>query len=78
MDIQATKIKLAKIILETEDISLIEKMDALASTETSDFYDDFTEDQKLEIQYGIEQLDKGESMTWEEFRAKRKNRNVQH
>nr|WP_322625207.1 hypothetical protein [uncultured Flavobacterium sp.] len=78
MDIQATKIKLAKMILETEDISLIEKMDALANTETSDFYDDFTEDQKLEIQYGIEQLDKGESMTWEEFRAKRKNRNVQH
>lgn len=70
MDIQATKIKLAKMILETEDISLIEKMDALANTEISDFYDDFTEDQKLEIQYGIEQLDKGERISWEDLKKR--------
>ena len=31
-----------------------------------DFYDEFTEDQKLEIQYGIEQLDRGEKVSWEE------------
>jgi hypothetical protein len=77
MDIQASKIEVAKMVLDLEDSKLIEKVRDLITKEKKDFYDEFTEDQKLEIQYGIEQLDKGESMTWEEFRAKRKNRNVQ-
>jgi len=29
-----------------------------------DFYDEFTEDQKLEIQYAIKQLDRGEKISW--------------
>jgi hypothetical protein len=78
MDIQASKIELVKMILDLEDSKLIEKVRRLITKEKKDFYDEFTEDQKLEIQYGIEQLDRGESMSWEEFRAKRKNRNAQH
>lgn len=78
MDIQASKIEIAKMILDLEDSKLIEKIRKILIKEKKDFYDEFTEDQKLEIQYGIEQLDRGESMSWEEFRAKRKNRNAQH
>ena len=73
MDIQASKQKLVKMIMETEDDSLIEKMSNVFLGE-SDFYDEFTEDQKLEIQYGIEQLDRGESITWEDFKTRRRNR----
>ena len=78
MDIQASKIEVAKMVLDLEDSKLIEKVRDLITKEKKDFYDEFTEDQKLEIQYGIEQLDRGESMTWDEFRAKRNNRNTQH
>lgn len=78
MDIQASKIELVKMILDLEDSKLIEKVRKLITKEKKDFYNELTEDQKLEIQYGIEQLDRGESMSWEEFRAKRKNRNAQH
>ena len=66
MDIQASKIELAKMILDLEDSKLIEKVHKLLTKEKKDFYDDFTEDQKLEIQFGIDQLDRGEKVSWEE------------
>lgn len=66
MDIQASKIELVKMILDLEDSKLIEKVRNLLTKEKKDFYDEFTEDQKLEIQYGIEQLDRGEKVSWEE------------
>lgn len=65
MDIQATKIELAKMILDLEDSELIQKVYKFLKHE-EDFYDDLTEDQKLEIQFGIEQLDRGEKVSWEE------------
>jgi len=66
MDIQASKIELAKMVLDLEDSKLIEKVRKLLTKEKKDFYDDFTEDQKLEIQFGIDQLDRGEKVSWEE------------
>jgi len=74
MDIQASKIEVAKMILDLEDFKLIEKVRKLITKEKKDFYDEFTEDQKLEIQYGIEQLDRGESISWEDFKIRRRNR----
>jgi len=74
MDIQASKIELVKMILDLEDSKLIEKLRKLVIKEKKDFYDDFTEDQKLEIQYGIEQLDRGEKVSWEDFKLRRRNR----
>jgi len=74
MDIQASKIELAKMILDLEDSKLIEKLRKLVIKENKDFYDEFTEDQKLEIQYGIEQLDRGEKVSWEDFKLRRRNR----
>jgi len=74
MDIQASKIELAKMILDLEDSKLIEKLRKLVIKEKKDFYDEFTEDQKLEIQYGIEQLDRGEKVSWEDFKLRRRNR----
>ena len=70
MDIQASKIELAKMVLDLEDSKLIEKMRKLITKEKKDFYDEFSEDQKLEIQYGIEQLDRGERVSWEDLKKK--------
>lgn len=72
MDIQASKIELAKMILDLEDSKLIEKVRKLLSKEKKkDFFDEFTEDQRLEIKYGIEQLDKGKRISWEDFKKSR-------
>lgn len=70
MDIQASKIEVAKMVLDLEDSKLIEKVRDLITKENKDFYDEFTEDQKLEIQYGIEQLDRGERISWEDLKKR--------
>lgn len=70
MDIQASKIELVKIILDLEDSKLIDKVRKLVTKEKKDFYDDFNEDQKLEIQFGIDQLDRGERISWEDLKKK--------
>ncbi|MDV6168271.1 hypothetical protein R1T16_07525 [Flavobacterium sp. DG1-102-2] len=76
MDIQASKIELAKMILDLEDSKLIEKVRKLITKEKKDFYDELSEDQKLEIQFGIDQLDRGEKVSWEDFKASRRNRHA--
>jgi hypothetical protein len=70
MDIQASKEELVKMIYDLEDSKLIDKLRKLVIKEKKDFYDEFTKDQKLEIQYGIEQLDRGERISWEDLKKK--------
>lgn len=76
MDIQASKEELVKMILDLEDSKLIEKVRKLLIKEKKDYYDDFSEDEKLEIQYGIEQLDSGQSMSWDDFKNRKKLRDA--
>jgi len=76
MDFQATKEELAKMILESEDSKLIDKVRKLLFKEKKDFYDELSEDEKLEVRYGIEQLDRGQSITWEDFKKRRTIRNA--
>ncbi|NDI97674.1 hypothetical protein GWA97_01115 [Flavobacterium sp. LaA7.5] len=70
MDIQTSKIELVKMILELEDSKLIEKVRTLIVKEKRDFYNDLSEDEKLEIRYGLEQLERGEKTSWEEIYKK--------
>ncbi|KAF2519854.1 hypothetical protein E0W68_01085 [Flavobacterium salilacus subsp. salilacus] len=70
MDIQTSKIELVKMILELEDSKLIEKVRKLIVKEKRDFYNDLSEDEKLEIRYGLEQLERGEKTSWEEIYKK--------
>ena len=74
MDIQTSKIELVKMILESDDLNIIEKVRSMLTKDKKDFYDTFSEDQKLEIQYGIEQLDGGDKISWEDFKSKRVSR----
>ncbi|WP_294819609.1 hypothetical protein [uncultured Flavobacterium sp.] len=66
MDFQATKEELAKMILESEDSKIIDKVRKLLIKEKKDFYDELSEDEKLEVRYGLEQLERGEKIPWEE------------
>jgi len=70
MDTQASKIELAKLILELEDPKLINKIHELLLDENSQFRKSLTEHEKEEIKLGIEQLNRGERISFEEFLKK--------
>ena len=60
MDIQSIKIELAKLILEIENPSLIQKIKDILTKETSDLWTKLSAQEKSEIQLGIKQLNSGQ------------------
>lgn len=70
MDILATKIELARLILSIENPTLIQKLSDLLRAESGDFWFDLTPEQQQDIHRAIEELDRGERVEWEAFRKK--------
>lgn len=70
MDAQATKIELAKLILDLDDPKLIRKIHKLLMDESSSFRKSLTKFEKEEIKLGLEQLNRGERITVEDFLKK--------
>lgn len=70
MDIQTSKIELAKIILSIENTEFIEKIKNFISNEKRDFWDDLTSSEKAEIELGIKQLDSGKRVSYDDFLKK--------
>jgi len=70
MDTQSSKIELAKLILELEDPKLISKIHQLLLEESSSFRKSLNEQEKEEIKLGIEQLNRGERISFEDFLKK--------
>jgi len=70
MDTQASKIELAKLILELEDPKLINKIRELLLDESSRFRKSLTEEEKEEIELGLEHLNQGERISFEDFLKK--------
>jgi len=70
MDIQTAKIELAKLILSIDSPSLIAKIKELLTKESGDFWHTLSETEKQEIIFGIDQLDKGQRISFEEFLSK--------
>jgi len=70
MDTQATKIELAKLILDLDDPKLIQKIHKLLMDESSSFRKSLTEFEKEEIKLGLEQLNRGERVSVEDFLKK--------
>jgi len=70
MDTQASKIELARLILELEDPKLINKIRELLLDESSRFRKSLTEEEKEEIELGLEQLNQGERISFEDFLKK--------
>ncbi|MEZ7900968.1 MAG: hypothetical protein QMC21_03585 [Flavobacteriales bacterium] len=65
MNLQTAKIELVKTILESENKDFIKKVVDFIKAEKSDFWDELSESQKLEINEGIGQLDRGERVSLE-------------
>ena len=67
MDIQSTKIELAKLILDIENPALIQKIKDLLLKESSDFWLTLSQQEQTEIKLGIEQLNAGNRISFDEF-----------
>lgn len=71
MNIQAEKLEIMKMILETENPGILESIKKIFKNEAhSDFWELLTENQKKEIKEGINEGDHGEVMDYEVFMKK--------
>lgn len=64
------KTTLVKKILQTEDKRLLDKIFKLLNVSRGEESLDLTEDQRAELELGIEQIAKGETIALEDFMAK--------
>ncbi len=70
MDIQAEKIALAQLLLQTEDFTIIEKVKAIFKMEKKDWWDELSEEQKAEIEEGLRDADEGRVVPYDGFMQK--------
>ena len=70
MDIQTTKIKLIKAILEDENSEFIQRVADFVQKEKNDFWSELTLTEQKEIKRGIEELDEGKRISYESFLKK--------
>lgn len=68
MDIQAEKIELLKMVLNTTNPNIIQSIRQIFIKEqVADFWDEMTTDQQAEIKIGISQIKKGKIKDYEGF-----------
>ena len=70
MDLQSSKIELAKMILSIDNIEFIEKLKSFVKKERKDFWSELTLSEKNEIEKGIRELDNGEKIAYSDFLKK--------
>ena len=70
MDIRATKLELLKTILENENAEFIQKVSDFVKKERTDFWDELSLAEQNEIRQGIEDLENGKRISYEEFLKK--------
>ena len=76
MDIQATKIELAQLLLNTENVSVLNKIKTILKTEKKDWWDELTKEQQDSIDEGCAEIDRGEFITWENLKEEIKERKL--
>ena len=70
MDIRTTKLELLKTILENENAEFIQKVSDFVKKEKSDFWNELSAAEQKEIRKGIEELDNGKRVSYEDFLKK--------
>ncbi|MCD4747263.1 MAG: hypothetical protein K8R58_13275 [Bacteroidales bacterium] len=71
MNIQAEKLEIMKMILETDNLSILSLIKKIFKKDTQfDFWNTLPHEQKDEILKGIEEIEKGEIVDYEEFMTK--------
>jgi hypothetical protein len=68
MNIQAEKLELVRMILDTDNPRILASIKGLFKiTENEDFWDNLPQFQKEEILKGIEEIENGETLDYKEF-----------
>ena len=68
MNIQAEKIKIMKMILDTENPTILESIkNVFAQSATTDFWDTLPLEQKEDILQGIKDIENGDIVDYEDF-----------
>ncbi len=71
MNIQAEKLEIMKMVLETNNPSILETIKGLFKIKSSpDFWETLTQDQKNDILQGIKDVDNGDIVDYDEFMEK--------
>jgi len=71
MNIQAEKIEIMKMILETDNPTILESIKGIFNrSKAADFWDSLPQNQKDDILIGINEIDKGEVVDYENFMNK--------
>ncbi|WP_340152276.1 hypothetical protein [uncultured Marivirga sp.] len=71
MNIQAEKLRIMKMILETDNPTILESIKNLfVKQPESDFWTTLPENEKEDILKGIEELEKGEVVNYDDFIAR--------
>ncbi|WP_339922673.1 hypothetical protein [uncultured Cyclobacterium sp.] len=70
MDIQAEKIRLVKMLLDTENPKIIESIKKIFKKEAADFQDDLSIEQRKEIEKASLEIKNGEVMDYDTFMQK--------
>lgn len=67
MDIQLEKIELMKLLLETENPSVIKSIKKIFQKEQKDWWDELSDEQKEMLEKSLKQADNGEVHDFKEF-----------
>ena len=68
MNIQAEKIEIVKMILDTDNPKLLESIRNLfQKTEKTDFWNTLSSEIKEDIKIGISEIEKGETVKYDDF-----------
>lgn len=70
MNIEASKIKLVKMILNIDNDMFIKKVTDFITNEESDFWSELTPSEQAEIKEGIDQLNQGKRTSYKEVLKK--------
>ncbi len=68
MNIQAEKLELVRMILDTNNPNILSSIRRLFSkSKTTDFWDVLSQEQKSDIQKGIDEVERGETVDYKYF-----------
>lgn len=73
MDIQATKLELMQLLLNTKKEKVLLRLKEVFEQEGVDFWDELTTEDQAAISEGLEQLDKGQYVSHESVKEDIKN-----
>ncbi|EKT3957944.1 hypothetical protein JE945_001304 [Flavobacterium psychrophilum] len=70
MNIQLEKLEIIKMLVETNDSFIIESINKIFKSEKKDSWEELSDEQKIEIEEGERQIEKGEFFYYEDIMKK--------